>query len=255
MQRPIVLVSGGFDPLHSGHIAMFKEAAEKGDLTVALNSDDWLERKKGKSFMSFKERTAVIRELKCVQSVIRFDDSDGTAKQAILDTMDGYPHRDIIFANGGDRTDQNIPELDLCNQYDIDVVFGIGGKNKMQSSSSLLSEWNANFTERKWGRFNSLHNSKNVRVKQLVIEPFKSISLQFHYNREEHWFIEDGTALVERGCEQIELHPGDVIKIDKMQLHRVTNISVPKKPLKLIEVQIGDILDEQDIVRVEETRS
>lgn len=253
MQNKKVIVSGGFDPLHSGHIAMFKEAAKMGDLIVALNSDEWLKRKKGKPFMTFKERTSVIRELECVHAVIKFDDSDGTAKQAILDTMTAYPHCDIIFANGGDRTNKNIPELELCNEYDIIVEFGVGGEDKKQSSSALLSDWNANFTERNWGRFNSLHNSDHVRVKQLVIDSYKSISLQYHYHREEHWFIEDGTALVERGCEQIEMNPGDVIKIDKMQLHRITNISVPRKPLKLIEVQVGEYLDEADIVRTEKT--
>lgn len=243
-----------FDPLHSGHIAMFKEAAKMGDLIVALNSDEWLERKKGKPFMTFKERVAVIKELKCVKSVIRFDDSDGTAKNAIIDTMVAYPMSDIVFANGGDRNSDNVPEQKVCEEYDIEIKFGVGGDNKKQSSSALLSDWNHNFTERKWGRFNSLHNSDRVRVKQLVIESYESISLQYHYHREEHWFIEDGTALVERGCEQIEMNPGDVIKIDKMQLHRITNISVPRKPLKLIEVQVGEYLDEADIVRTEETK-
>jgi mannose-1-phosphate guanylyltransferase len=107
-----------------------------------------------------------------------------------------------------------------------------------------------NKVDRDWGYYNLLHESNNTKIKLLTIEPWKSISLQFHYNREEHWFIESGLALVEQGDKQIELGPGDCIKIEKMQLHRVTNISVPSEPLTLIEVQVGEYVDEQDIVRI-----
>lgn len=240
--------------MHSGHVAMFKEASTFGDLIVALNSDDWLERKKGKAFMSLDERKAIVSELKCVSEVIDFNDNDGTAINAIQKVFVANPNSHIIFANGGDRTQTNIPELAECKNLGVDVVFGIGGEDKKQSSSSLLSNWKTNQTDRKWGYFSSLHNGGKVRVKQLVIEPYMSISLQYHYHRAEHWFIESGVALVERGNEQIELTAGEHVHIDVMQLHRITNITVPRQKLKLVEVQVGDILDEQDIVRVEEKR-
>lgn len=112
-----------------------------------------------------------------------------------------------------------------------------------------------NKIDRKWGYYNVIYGADNIKVKQLSIDPWQSISLQFHYNRAEHWFIVSGIALVEKGDKQIELAAGDHIKIEKMELHRVTNISNPREPLILIEVQVGDILDEHDIVRISQTGS
>ena len=111
----IVLVTGGFDPLHSGHIAYFNEAKKLGDqLIVGVNSDAWLTRKKGKPFMPVWEREAIIRELKVVDRVVFFDDdydADGSAKNFIKETLEIFPDDEIIFANGGDRTSTNIPEI------------------------------------------------------------------------------------------------------------------------------------------------
>ena len=107
----VVLVTGGFDPLHSGHIAYFKAAKELGDhLVVDVNSDEWLARKKGRPFMSFAERCAIIKELDCVDEVIGFDDSDDTACSAIFQVLSTVGSQTkVIFANGGDRTKENIP--------------------------------------------------------------------------------------------------------------------------------------------------
>lgn len=233
---------------------MLKEASTYGDVIVALNSDEWLARKKGRAFMPFEERRAVIEELKCVSEVIKFDDADGTASHAIQQALVMHPTSKLFFANGGDRTKDNIPELKTCRDLGVEVLFEIGGSDKKQSSSVLLTNWKNNRTERRWGYFNSLHNGGKVRVKQLVLEPLQRISLQYHYHRAEHWFIESGLALVQIGDKQYELSSGDSIKVDKMQLHTVMNISTKQEPLRLIEVQVGDVLDEQDIVRVEETR-
>jgi len=104
--------------------------------------------------------------------------------------------------------------------------------------------------DRKWGSYTVLHVSDRVKVKQLDIDPWASISLQFHYNRAEHWFIESGVALVEHGGKQFELSAGNTIVIGPMELHRITNITLPKEQLKIIEVQVGDPVDEQDIVRI-----
>lgn len=132
-ERKIILVSGGFDPLHVGHIRMFKEAAEWGELIVAINSDDWLMRKKGYVFMPWEERAELIESLKFVSSVVPFIDDDNTACDAI----------EIVapdaFANGGDRKLGNTPETDLCEEMGIQMLWGIGGKNKPQSSSWLVN--------------------------------------------------------------------------------------------------------------------
>ena len=138
--KNIVLVTGGFDPIHSGHIAYFKAARTLGDmLIVGLNSDEWLERKKGKKFMDLVDRQAVVDALKYVDKVITFDDADNTAIEAIRTCLVEFPEDTIVFANGGDRKDFNTPEGEVCRQLGITMLWGIGG-DKIQSSSWLLAE-------------------------------------------------------------------------------------------------------------------
>lgn len=141
MTNTIVLVTGGFDPIHSGHIEYFKAAAMLGSkLVVGVNSDEWLTRKKGSPFMTIEERTSIIKELRCVDEVIAFDDSDNTAKDAIIKCLDIYPDSKIVFANGGDRGKDNIPEMDLHNDR-LEFAFGVGGNNKKNSSSWILANY------------------------------------------------------------------------------------------------------------------
>ena len=137
----LVLVSGGFDPLHSGHIAFFKAAKELGTLGVAVNSDDWLIRKKGKYFMNVAERMSIIKELKCGDVAIEFSDKDDTANDAIKMALEVYDK--VVFCNGGDRTKSNIPEMATWrNDPRVEFVFGVGGDDKKNSSSWILNRWN-----------------------------------------------------------------------------------------------------------------
>ena len=135
----VVIVSGGFDPLHSGHITYFNAAKLLGDiLIVALNSDAWLTRKKGKPFMPLTERSVIIENLSVVDRVIPFNDDDDTALDAINIIKYYYHGCDIIFANGGDRTSTNIPEMVA---KDVIFKFGVGGDIKANSSSWILDQW------------------------------------------------------------------------------------------------------------------
>ena len=111
----IVVVSGGFDPIHSGHIRYFKSAKEFGDkLIVALNSDKWLENKKGKFFMPYLERCSIVSSISYVDEVIDFDDDQkGSCIKALEKIKKQYPNDEIYFANGGDRNDKNIPEMSV----------------------------------------------------------------------------------------------------------------------------------------------
>jgi D-beta-D-heptose 7-phosphate kinase/D-beta-D-heptose 1-phosphate adenosyltransferase len=161
--KTIVLVTGGFDPLHSGHIEYFKAAKELGDeLVVGLNSDEWLTRKKGRPFMAFKDRSAIIGALEIVDRVISFDDSDDSACGAIYKLMATSGTVKILFANGGDREQTNIPEYETYGDHpNVEFTFGIGGTNKMNSSSWILDEWKTQKTERDWGYWRVLdHNTK-----------------------------------------------------------------------------------------------
>jgi D-beta-D-heptose 7-phosphate kinase/D-beta-D-heptose 1-phosphate adenosyltransferase len=137
----IVLVTGGFDPIHSGHIAYLKAAKELGDqLVVGLNSDNWLTKKKGRPFMSWEERNIVLKELKCVDFVLDFDDSDGSAISFIKYMLEHTnPQSQLIFANGGDRTKDNIPEMQIVNPRLV-FAFEVGG-TKTASSSDFLQRW------------------------------------------------------------------------------------------------------------------
>lgn len=128
-----IMVSGGFDPIHIGHIKMLQEAAKWGKVIVALNSDDWLIRKKGYAFMTWSERAQIIREMSSVDSVVNFRDLDGTACHAI------NLYKPNAFANGGDRKKENTPEMNLCELLGIQMLWGIGGNDKPQSSSWLVN--------------------------------------------------------------------------------------------------------------------
>lgn len=133
MSDKIILVSGGFDPLHVGHVFMMKEAAKYGKLLVAVNSDDWLRRKKGYVFMPNSERMNIIAALKYTWGVVSFNDDDDTAIDAIKTWKPAY------FANGGDRTEKNVPEQEICDDLGVEMLWGIGGEDKPQSSSWLVN--------------------------------------------------------------------------------------------------------------------
>jgi cytidyltransferase-like protein len=140
--RTIVVITGGFDPLHSGHINYIDAARKLGHiLLVGVNSDEWLARKKGKPFMPFQERITIIRALRGVDYAIEFDDSLDHACDAIAFARKVWSDDKIIFANGGDRTADNIPEMELQDD-NLEFAFGVGGTNKVNSSSWILENWN-----------------------------------------------------------------------------------------------------------------
>ena len=142
--RNIVLVSGGFDPLHSGHIAYINAARKLGDvLVVGLNSDAWLIRKKGKYFLPYAERECIIENISAVDFVVQFNDDDGTASDLITCAREMFPDDHLIMANGGDRTSDNIPEMGY-EDNDLEFMFGVGGEDKKNSSSWILKKWNSN---------------------------------------------------------------------------------------------------------------
>ena len=136
------IVSGGFDPIHEGHIAMIKASKEKGDgVILLLNSDEWLCRKKGKNFMSFKTRLAICENIKGVIDAFGFDDADNSASDGIRKARAKYPEADLVFANGGDRTKDNIPETETAKECNVRLEFGVGGENKANSYSWILKDW------------------------------------------------------------------------------------------------------------------
>lgn len=249
----IVLVTGGFDPLHSGHIEYFKEAKKLGDkLVVGVNSDNWLERKKGRAFMPWNERLTIVNNLEMVDETFTFLDDDNTAKTFIRQVRAHYPDAHLIFANGGDRTSENIPEMDV-EDANISFAFGVGGEDKKNSSSWILKEWSQPTTERAWGRYTVLDKGNGWQVKQLEFDAGKSLSDQRHFKRSEHWHIVEGEIKME--LEEYNdwvkvikiLRSGNSIDIPKRSWHKATNIG--NIPAKVIEVWLGKDLSEEDIER------
>ena len=137
----IILVSGGFDPIHSGHIKLINNANKFGDVVVLLNSDSWLQNKKGKEFLPFHERKIIMQNIKGVLDVIEFDDSDKTCIDGIQKAIILFENNIIKFANGGDRNDKTTPEKEFCDKNDIETLFGVGGVDKSNSSSWILKKW------------------------------------------------------------------------------------------------------------------
>ena len=249
MVNRVVLVTGGFDPLHSGHIEYFRAAKGLGDiLVVGVNSDSWLRRKKGREFMPSYERVQIIENLRMVDHCILFNDDDDSALEAIHNVKDLYPNSQIIFANGGDRTENNIPEM---IEPDVEFVFGVGGEDKKNSSSWILEEWKAPKTERPWGYYRVLHEVSGTKVKELTINPGQSLTLQRHFDRDEHWHVAEGACTVDfedsTTQSHVKLKKHDQFTIKAECWHKLHNPT--DTPCKIVEIQYGIDCTEQDIER------
>ena len=247
----VVVVTGGFDPLHSGHIEYFQAAKELGDfLMVGVNSDEWLSRKKGRPFMNHSERKHIVGMIKNVGHAFSFNDDDGSAIDAIHFAKKMFPRAEIIFANGGDRTSENIPEMSVEN---VTFKFGVGGENKLNSSSWILDSWKASKTERPWGYYRVLHEVEGLKVKELTVMPGKSLSMQKHQHRNEYWIVSEGQCVVRSTLnngyqlppETLDKHKDHHIVVGEW--HQLTNPFT--SPCRIVEIQYGDKCEEEDIER------
>ncbi|MEL0187022.1 MAG: adenylyltransferase/cytidyltransferase family protein [Flavobacteriaceae bacterium] len=251
----IIVVSGGFDPIHSGHIAYLKSAKRLGDmLIVALNSDEWLKNKKGMYFLPFTERKIILDNLLFVDKVIDFDDDDnGSAINALIKVKKMYPQEKITFANGGDRNKNNIPEMSVDG---VDFVFSVGGDEKQNSSSWILKKWKYSHEERIWGSFyNLFQDGKEIKVKELIIDPGKGMSFQKHFKRNEIWLVSRGSCIVNysksdpKTKDSFQLNKHDYYTVPLEDWHQITNPF--KETCHIIEIQYGELCSEDDIERSE----
>ena len=249
----ISVVSGGFDPIHSGHISYLKSAKKIGDyLIVALNSDKWLTNKKKKVFMPLQERKSILMNISFVDEVITFkDDKEGSCISALEKIKEKYPDDEIIFCNGGDRSKDNVPEMIVDN---INFEFGVGGDEKLNSSSWLLKKWKFESEERIWGSFYNLFDSEEVKVKELIISPKKGMSFQRHTQRNEIWLVSKGSCEViysknnPNSKTKIILNKFDNFNVSRSEWHQITNPF--KEECRIIEIQYGDSVIEDDIERL-----
>jgi hypothetical protein len=206
--------------------------------------------------MPYTERYAVISELAVVDRVLELEDSCGTGADGIRQARALYPDAHIIFANGGDRNSGNVPEqAEFADDANLRFEFGVGGDWKQNSSRWILDEWKAPKTDRPWGYYRVLHeHGKEVKLKELTVDPGKSLSMQRHEHRKEFWFVAQGQATVytiDNSTTDAELigvfGEHQYLFIGNNEWHQLSNEG--KLPLRLVEIQYGEDCVEEDIER------
>jgi cytidyltransferase-like protein len=246
-----VAVSGGFDPIHIGHVRMMQKARKLGDrLVVILNNDHWLRDKKGFAFMPQKEKVELLKSFSCVDEVVLTDHKPGDTDRSVARTLRKVrPH---IFANGGDRGKANTPEMEVCRELGIDMKFNIGRGGKVQSSSWMIRDASRAFARsiRPWGAFYNWDTGKKWHLKTIYVKPKSRLSLQYHNHRSEHWVLVEGEASAvtraKNGKEKLTpLVYGKAFWVEQGTPHRL----VSKKGGVIVEVALGKF-DENDIVRL-----
>ncbi|MBI5004029.1 adenylyltransferase/cytidyltransferase family protein [Candidatus Kaiserbacteria bacterium] len=256
-----VAVSGGFDPLHIGHVRMLQEARKLGDkLVVILNNDNWLRNKKGFVFMPQAERAELIGAFPFVDKVVFTDHKPSDPDRSVARALRKL--KPAIYANGGDRDtkDAKNPASSLnadqlaCKECGIEMVFGVGQGGKVQSSSWMVRDAIRASVRgvRPWGEFYGWNRGTQWYLKTLHIKPKKRLSLQYHNQRSEYWMLVEGDATATTGTNgrtltQTKLVKNELFHVPLGTIHRLES----KKGGVLIEIAIGEF-DENDIVRLED---
>jgi cytidyltransferase-like protein len=273
--KTVVITCGYFNPVHPGHIECFTLAKALGDeLWVIVNNDTQAELKRSvPSFQDHHFRMNVVSAFSAVDKTILSIDTDASVVKTLRQTIDEirelYPASKIIFAKGGDRFSDNIPEKQLCDECGVTIVDGLGAKT--HSSSEYVSfkqtvvakdekereevektgeELALEVGMRPWGHYVVIEDKEHHKVKRLVVEPGHRLSLQSHTKRKECWVVVSGIATVEIDGVKSVLEEGESIIIKQGEKHRLSNTS--KKMLEIVEVQYGTYTGEDDIVRYED---
>lgn len=262
----IAVTSGGFDPLHIGHVKCIEgtvEIAKEHDCktVVIVNGDGFLRRKKGKPFMPHNERMSIINSLKGVDYVVGWD--DGT--QTVVGFIERF--KPVIFAKGGDRsTPEAVPEYDICSRVGCKIVFGVGGADKAQSSSDLIKNCKDDiditlqnteekhqtreYIDKPWGYESIFVKTDRYVGKIICISPNCRLSRQYHVVKDETIFVLSGTLLLEIGSaddkESVFLTPGNSYRIKPGIVHRFIAWFGQTKLLEVSTPELADVVRLED---------
>ena len=219
MNSETIAISGGFDPIHPGHVELIEAAKEYGRLIIILNTDEWLIRKKGFYFQPWEDRGKLLEAY--ADTIIQAKDDDGTVCENLKELRPTY------FGNGGDRKEGNTPELKVCKEFGITPVWNLEGAHASLHSSSIYSKKRVH---RKWGYYDVLADEPGIKVKRLRLEAGGATSRQKHSGRTEYLFMPDGSVKV--------TSPG--------VWHALKAPS--NEPMNVYEVQLG-VCEEEDVER------
>lgn len=246
------LVSGGFDPVHVGHLRMFQDAKSLSNkVVVLLNNDEWLIKKKGKPFMNQNQRKEILEEFKSISEVIIQKSNDPSSSEAIKEFVSQNPNKTICYCNGGDRSSiKNIKETEICKKLNVELEFGIGGTQKIESSSELTRNYLGNVEKKPWGNYHIIAKNSGYQIKEIIVSVNSKLSLQKHKNRSEFWQIVKGKSKITLNGKEYYLKEKEYIYIPKNKVHRIENIG--QENLIFIEIQLGEDLKEEDIIRIED---
>ena len=246
------LVSGGFDPVHIGHLRMFQDAKKMSNKVILLlNNDEWLIKKKGKPFMNQNQRKEILEEFKSIDQVIIQHSNDKSSSKAIEDFVIKNPDKTICYCNGGDRSNiKNILEAVICKKLGVILEFGVGGEEKVESSSQLTKNYLGNIEKRPWGNYHIIAKNTGYQIKEIKVLKNSKLSLQKHKSRSEFWQIVAGKSKITIEENEYYLKEKEHIYIPKDTVHRIENIG--KEELIFIEIQLGENLKEDDIIRLED---
>ena len=276
--KKVVITSTYCNPIHPGHIECFNLAKELGDeLWVIVNNDRQAELKRGvQSFQDEDFRKNIVENLKSVDEVRLSCDQDASVSESIRaifsEIQTKYPGAKVIFAKGGDRFASEIPEASICKELGIEIVDGLGAKTYHSSDyvkhttrisakdsaekrevEDLIKQDKDLYIEigkRPWGTYFVLEEKENFKIKRIAVSPHSRLSLQSHKYRKEHWVVVRGIATVEIDNLKKDLQVGDFCDVPLGAKHRLSNES--DSEIEIVEVQFGDYMGEDDIVRYED---